>query len=208
MSKKIDITGQRFGKRVALKDVGRNKYGQVLWLARCDCGREDHVISTRLKETTQCSICQVTKHGDSNSRLYKIWKGINVRCKKPSERSYKWYGALGIKVCDEWGDYLTFKNWALSNGYADNLTIDRKDYNGNYEPNNCQWLTIQDQNIAGKKRLNSQNTTGITGVFYRKDTNKWFAGIGVDKKFVRSKCFATKEEAIKARNNLLNSIRN
>lgn len=129
---------------------------------------------------------------------------MRTRCNKPNEYGYKWYGGLGIKVCKEWDNYLAFKDWALANGYADNLTIDRKDNNGNYEPNNCQWITIQEQNIAGKKRKRKDNTSNITGVYYRKDTNKWFAGIGLGKQFVRTKCFNTKDEAIAAREQLLN----
>jgi hypothetical protein len=206
MSRKIDITGHRFGKRVALKDVGRNSWGQVLWLVRCDCGRKDKVLSTVLKKTTKCRTCQVTRHGDTGSRLYNIWSDMRSRCFDVNQSMYKHYGGRGIKVCGEWSDYITFKLWALSNGYANNLTIDRINNDGNYEPNNCQWLTIQEQNKAGKKGTRCDNTSKITGVYYRKDTNKWFAGIGSGKKFIRSKCFRTKEEAVAARQELLNSI--
>ena len=203
--KKIDVRGQRFGERVAIKDAGRNNYGQVLWLTRCDCGREDLVISTVLKRTQCCRDCQMRpfkKHGDNKNRMYKIWHGMHIRCNKKSEKSYKWYGALGIKVCSEWKDYLKFKEWSLANGYADNLTIDRIDNDGNYEPSNCQWITIQEQNVAGKKRIKTNNSSGVTGVYYRKDTNKWFAGVGKGKKFIRSACFDTKEKAIAARKEL------
>lgn len=91
-------------------------------------------------------------------RLYVLWIGIKQRCNNPNNISYKNYGAKGVKVCDEWEhDYLSFKYWALDNGYDETLprgaqTIDRIDFNGNYEPNNCRWLSIQ------KQQRNKSNT--------------------------------------------------
>lgn len=83
---------------------------------------------------------------DSNSRLYCTYKNMKRRCYDTSFPKYKNYGQRGIAVCDEWlHDYNTFKDWALSNGYNDTLTIDRIDVNGNYEPDNCQWITKEEQ---------------------------------------------------------------
>jgi hypothetical protein len=206
MVMRIDVTGQRFGRRTAIKDVGRNNLGQVLWLARCDCGREDKVISTVLKRTNCCRDCQMKpfrKHGDYNARLYKIWRGMLQRCYNSKSQAYKHYGSRGIGVCDDWQTYEDFKKWSLSNGYKDTLTIDRKDYDGDYCPSNCQWITIQEQNVAGKKRVRSDNTSGEQGVYYRKDTDQWFAGIGVGKKFIRSRCYNTKAEAVAERERML-----
>jgi len=81
------------------------------------------------------------KHGFRNTRLYRVWKGMKQRCYLPTFDSYKTYGARGIKVCDEWHEFIPFKDWALSHGYSDDLCIDRIDNDGNYEPDNCQFLT-------------------------------------------------------------------
>jgi hypothetical protein len=92
------------------------------------------------------------KHGQSNNRIYHIWTNMKRRCKTNN----KYYGAKGIKVCDEWlNNFKSFYDWSISNGYADNLSIDRKDGNKNYEPSNCRWVTNQEQsnNIKTNRRF-------------------------------------------------------
>lgn len=89
------------------------------------------------------------KHGDTSggnqTRLYRIWAGIFSRCTNPNREHYKNYGAKGITVCEEWRDYKQFREWAKANGYADNLSIDRKDNNKGYCPENCRWVTMKEQ---------------------------------------------------------------
>ena len=86
-----------------------------------------------------------TIHGMSHSRLYHIWNAMRQRCENPNAISYKYYGEKGIFVCEEWKKFSNFCAWALSNGYNDNLTIDRINSNGNYEPSNCKWATNKEQ---------------------------------------------------------------
>lgn len=90
------------------------------------------------------------KHGYSHERLYKIWKSMRIRCNCKTSPPYKNYGGRGIAICNEWNDYLNFRNWALTNGYdfdapKGECTLDRIDTNGNYEPSNCRWVTYTEQ---------------------------------------------------------------
>lgn len=84
------------------------------------------------------------RHGDRRTRLYGTWTNMLTRCRNPRSPRYRWYGDRGIRVCEEWLDFVAFKAWALSSGYTDELTIDRIDSDGNYEPSNCQWLTREE----------------------------------------------------------------
>lgn len=86
------------------------------------------------------------KHGQSGTKLYAIWLTMRQRCYNTNNKDFYNYGAKGIKVCDEWiKDFSEFYRWAMENGYAESLSIDRIDPYGNYEPSNCRWATIQEQ---------------------------------------------------------------
>lgn len=92
------------------------------------------------------------RHGSSYTRLYYTWEAMKARCCNPKHQKYRWYGGKGIRVCDEWLTFEGFRDWALANGYADNLTIDRKESDGNYEPANCQWLTKSENSRKSNKQ--------------------------------------------------------
>jgi len=96
------------------------------------------------------------RHGETKTRLHRIWSNLRFRCNNPSCYRYKDYGGRGIKVCQEWSDYETFRDWALNNGYSDELTIDRIDVNGNYEPSNCRWVDSKTQ--SNNMRVNHKIT--------------------------------------------------
>lgn len=89
-------------------------------------------------------------HGLSHTRLYGIWAGMKHRCTNEKHSSYIHYGGRGIAICDEWLDFLSFRSWALSNGYEDELSLDRIDNDGNYCPENCRWVSLEAQ--ANNKR--------------------------------------------------------
>jgi hypothetical protein len=106
------------------------------------------------------------KHGDTKGgewhRLYRIWVAMRQRCNDPNRDGFAGYGGRGIKVCPEWdSSYPAFKAWALANGYASHLTIDRVDVNGNYEPGNCRWLTVKEQ-LSNTRRSKLVTVNGVT----------------------------------------------
>lgn len=148
------LSSQRFGRLVAVCPTKkRAKSKHIIWLCRCDCGNLKEIVSNSLLMglTKSCGCLQREtranfKHGEAvhgkRSRLCTIWYGIKKRCSNPNEPSYKYYGGKGISICKEWkNSYVTFRDWALANGYQDNLVIDRIDNDKGYSPNNCQWIT-------------------------------------------------------------------
>lgn len=153
-----DIAGQRFGRLVAIERTTGEKIKYSYWKMRCDCGGSVIAMLHNLQAggvaSCGCLLRDVGlrnhKHGDGKSgevRLYRIWAGMKARCYttiQPDKARY--YRERGITVCDEWrDDYPAFRAWALENGYAANLSIDRRDNDGNYEPGNCRWATAIEQ---------------------------------------------------------------
>ena len=129
-------------------------------------------------------------------RIYKIWQGIRQRCNNPNDKDYEDYGGRGIRVCEEWDKSSeAFVRWALENGYADNLSIDRIDTNSGYSPENCRWATWTQQ--ARNKRIEKINSTGVAGVSM--DRGKYRAIIYVNNKKVDLGRHDTLEEEAEAR---------
>lgn len=129
-------------------------------------------------------------------RIYKIWQGIRQRCNNPNDKEYEDYGGRGIRVCEEWDKSSeAFVRWALENGYADNLSIDRIDTNSGYSPENCRWATWTQQ--ARNKRIEKINSTGVAGVSM--DRRKYRAIIYANNKKVDLGRHDTLEEAAEAR---------
>ncbi len=166
MNKIRDITGRRFGSLVAIKRVGSDKRGHSLWVCECDCGRSIVNLSNRLLtgNTKTCG-CR-NGHGMRYTRIYRTWINMKSRCYDPNQESYRYYGAKGIRVCDEWKhDFTSFLKWASANGYSDNLTIDRKNPKLGYFPENCQWVTMSENSKKSKRKLSQQKVIEIRKLY-------------------------------------------
>jgi hypothetical protein len=150
----IDLVGQRFGRLVVAERAG-SRHWKPDWRCICDCGGTTIVTGYNLRAgvTTSCGCRQRSvlpdscmKHGGTGTRMYRVWKNMRGRCLNANNPRYKDYGGRGITICDEWiRSFDAFREWALSNGYSESLTIDRINNDGNYEPGNCRFATYKQQ---------------------------------------------------------------
>lgn len=155
MPKPIDLTGQYFGYWKVIERFANTEGRCTKWLCECKCGTRKVVNGATLRNGTSKScgcmrtellIERVRTHGKRKTRLYRIWAQMIQRTTNKNQKDYDYYGERGIAVCKEWREsFDTFEQWAKENGYAENLTIDRKDNNKGYEPGNCHWVTMKEQ---------------------------------------------------------------
>lgn len=156
----MNLSNQKFGKLTAIE------YSQGKWRCICECGNTTYVTSYKLRSghTVSCgcvrkkvaiengkkSAKRVSEthiiHGSTPKKLYRCWLAMKSRCNNPNNNRYATYGGRGIKVCKEWNEsYETFRDWAFQNGWKEELTIDRLNSDGNYEPSNCRWSSQKEQ---------------------------------------------------------------
>jgi hypothetical protein len=202
---KKDITGERFGKLVAIKSVepvnhhlkGGKRKPVTRWLLKCDCGNlleTDLMHITRKKGGTKSCGCVgktklfKTKDIKHYRRLYNIWHKMKYRCFVPTSNDYQKYGGRGIIVCDRWLEFSLFYN-DMVDTYQPGLTIERIDVNGNYEPGNCTWIPNKDQ------AKNRRTTIWINGLCAKDACLK--AGINYRTFIQRRRCGKTIEQAFK-----------
>lgn len=183
MSRVVDMTGLRLGR---LTVIGRadSIAGKAAWLCRCDCGKETVVrgYSLRNGDTQSCGCLHEEiiargnfVHGASRSRLYGIWSTMKARCSNPNQDYFYRYGERKISVCEEWQTFEPFYEWAMANGYREDLTIDRMNNDGDYCPDNCRWATRKEQ---------ANNTSKTIHITYGGETHtlsEWSEIVGVPK---------------------------
>ena len=200
MPRYINITGEKYGKLTAIERIGRHKYGGALWLFKCDCGKDRIADSSSVRTgrilscgcaAREASVknwkifCDAANsarltHGLSGKRVYDIWRSMVSRCHNPKNIGWKNYGSRGITVCDEWrNDPKVFAEWALSNGYHDDLSIDRISNNMGYSPNNCRWISSKEQ--CNNRRSNRLVTIGDE----TKTVQQWAEQFNIDKTTLR-----------------------
>lgn len=163
-----EMLGMRVGKLTVIERVEDHYYPSgrhdAQYRCRCECGNEVIVLGIHLRSghTTSCGCYRKettskarSAHRMTNTRLYRIWKGMKQRCLNSNHPNYNIYGGRGIRVCQEWADnFQNFMEWAVANGYSDNLSLDRIDVNGNYSPDNCRWVTQKEQCNNTRRNIN------------------------------------------------------
>lgn len=160
-TKYVTFPGQKFSRLVVIENFTKIDKRGFKWhfvRLKCDCGKivEASVYDLyKKKSTTKSCGClardRITKHGMFGTRLYNTWIDMRNRIERTDDHNYHNYGGRGITICVEWREFIPFMNWALSSGYQDNLTIDRIDTNGNYEPSNCRFVPLI-ENIWNKRQ--------------------------------------------------------
>lgn len=186
----INMDGEKYGNLTAIRREPNDKYGNARWLFQCDCGKEIILNASRVRtgHTKSCGHLQRevasklnSTHKMSKTKIFKAWAGMKQRCENPNSTSFSHYGERGITICPEWHIFENFYEWAKLNGYKPGLTIERKDNNKGYTPENCIFTTRAEQNrnttrthriLFGDKYITAAQSARIAGLS-RSTVAKW-----------------------------------
>jgi len=207
-SNKIPMLGKKFGRLTVLEEMGREKDGTILWKCICECGTVKIINGSSLRKgaTRSCGCYNkelISKiitdinitHNMSKTSIYRTWSHMLGRCNNPTDARYADWGGRGIKVCVRW---LRFENFFKDMGeQLKGLTIERIDNDKGYYKKNCKWATYTEQNR--NMRVYKNNKTGISGVRWNKQCQKYQCNIGVNCINIYLGLFKTLEDAAIAR---------
>lgn len=143
-----DYVGKKYGKWTIIGDGGKRKCGARMFLCQCECGRKCKVEINKIldNDSRGCKFCccgaHLKKHGLCKTKIYQKWEDIKKLCNCPTRKNYKYFGAKGIKVCEEWNNnFEAFYEWVEKTRSDESLVLDRIDKNGDFSPENCTWVT-------------------------------------------------------------------
>lgn len=204
MVKARELSGERFGMLVAISradGIVSGKETYAVWNCVCDCGGTAKVQTRCLSNggTRSCGCLRKLgnnrKHGDAKksgpSRLYNIWGGMKDRCLNSNAKAFNAYGGRGISICQEWMEFAQFREWANSNGYTDQATIDRINTDGGYSPSNCRWATYLEQN---RNKRSNRPVTRSDGKHYC-SISEAAEDAGVSLSAIRAVCVGLRKRA-------------
>ena len=195
------IEGQSFHKLTALERVAEvSRHVTYTWL--CECGKTIKLPASSVVSgnTKSCGCIRQSRevkrskhnHGLSATNVYFVWKTMRQRCLNPNSRDYKWYGAKGVTICFAWDNPVAFCEWAIASGYQEGATIERIDSDGDYSPENCTWLTIQEQ---------QQNKSNVIRLEYEgkvKTLSEWSKICGVPSRRLYERIYVRKWDVARA----------
>ena len=201
MGKFIDISGNKYGKLTVIEKVNKENKNITYWLCECECGNKKTISKPNLTtgHSKSCGCLAIEsatgnkyglKHNESKTRLYFIWQSMKQRCYDKNVNGYKYYGLRGIEICNDWLDYEKFSEWSKGNGYKNNLSIDRIDVNGNYEPENCRFITAKQQN------RNKTTSVFITYFGIKKCVSEWSEILGIPQTTIHNRMKKHKDASV------------
>lgn len=197
-----NIIGERFGILTIVRKSHFTKWEKTFVYCKCDCGEYKNypIASLKTGNTTSCG-CVRKKlvsdkfkiHGLKNHPLYGVWVSMKQRCSNKKRISFKWYGAKGVKVCEEWkGNFKTFFDWCIANGWETGLQLDRKNNDGDYEPSNCRIVTPK------VNRNNASNTVKIDFDGQTKTLSEWADYLEIKRSILYDRIFTLKQPVERA----------